>query len=1213
MSPNYFTMLNLLCVLQTTTLSTGTVHTVVPDDHHHPNTTCHHCHNLLHYLLNTTKYFTSNTQLLFLPGLHHLHTDLIIQNVDNISLVGNGTTNDTTPEVVIQCKDTVVTNLTIMNTTNFIMNHFVIKNCFRPLLIMTCKNVVLHQLHIQAYKAGIPPYPLTIINTLGRSYFSYVTLGGIYLKYDDEDESLTDGDDHVILIEHYKVHEERLVTCTQLALLNFSAQQSAYKVVLKISHTIVKLLSSCKSSQIFMHATEITGIIAVNFVNCHFINFYSDNELKNFQYPLLFPAKGVILNFRSLNSAKIHFHDCTFSNNSLDFQLTLISFSLRTDSDIARVELLISKCQFLSNTNTHALIAMQNYEKNNYNIATRFANCTFVNNTKIFHLIKITNIEVELSNCMFINNSYTNPLTIRREGHELGVFLLENVNITFNTVLGNVIDISNIQLVLRGQIIFYNNEASKGSIISNSEAFEKQRIFVVLNRGEIHFSNNFANNIIQFTETSDEYIYITENTQLVFSENCVCSIFGIMMLPYPMCIFQYYSVQSERKSSNYSIVFEENYYYTNQCYRNIPLIDCRWASDSLFANRVPVEVNKQFIKYINNSGTFNMAPQSTDQRTICICTPRKYCDCRVNELGYYYPGQELDMYVCINTEVSETPEAALTSGFNLSYIQPCIVTNIESLPFAVNNCTRVNYTMTFPLDIWCALLLRINTDSSVEDLNIFYVRQLPCPAGFTLANKKCVCYPTLVTKFKVQSCNINDQTILRSANSWISATLHNNSFTYHISLQCPFQYCLPYSSHINLSTPSSQCQFNRSGVLCGQCSQNLSTIFASSQCQHCSSVYLLHIVPIGLAGFVLVLCLFILNLTVTDGIINAFILYTNIAGINSSMFFRKFTPAYIFTSLTNLDLGIPTCFYNGMDDYAKMWLQLAFPFYLIFIATLLIITSRYSTTIQRLTARRALPVLATLFLLSYTKILHTVSCVLFSYSTITKLPGEQSTIAWSVDANVPLLGVRFIILFITCLIIFLIQVPFTIILLFSRPLQRFHCINKFKPLLDAYQGPYKDKFYYWTGLQLLVRVVFLGISVLEPNISIMIGNIVVAAICLVTGIMHPFKSALHNYQELLLLFNLQILYIFVQNSFGMIAINTILSMALVHFSLIVIYHIITYMCGGVIRNKIQQGINTVMGWMVTKSANDQRFELANVPEVAFNYHEYREPLVALDH
>ena len=136
-----------------------------------------------------------------------------------------------------------------------------------------------------------------------------------------------------------------------------------------------------------------------------------------------------------------------------------------------------------------------------------------------------------------------------------------------------------------------------------------------------------------------------------------------------------------------------------------------------------------------------------------------------------------------------------------------------------------------------------------------------------------------------------------------------------------------------------------------------------------------------------------------------------------------------------------------MDDYAKMWLQ---SFYLIFIAALLIITSRYSTRIQRLTARRALPVLATLFLLSYTKILHTVFSVLFSYSTITQLPSEQSTIVWSVDANVPLSRIRFIILFVTCLLIFFLL---SIILLLSRPLQRFHFINKFKPFLDAYQGP----------------------------------------------------------------------------------------------------------------------------------------------------------------
>ena len=46
------------------------------------------------YLLNTTKYFTSNPQLIFLTGLHHFHTDLIIQNVHSISFIGS-TTNGT--------------------------------------------------------------------------------------------------------------------------------------------------------------------------------------------------------------------------------------------------------------------------------------------------------------------------------------------------------------------------------------------------------------------------------------------------------------------------------------------------------------------------------------------------------------------------------------------------------------------------------------------------------------------------------------------------------------------------------------------------------------------------------------------------------------------------------------------------------------------------------------------------------------------------------------------------------------------------------------------------------------------------------------------------------------------------------------------------------------------------------------------------------------
>ena len=116
---NMIDPIGLLLVLAVSlpSVTNHTIYTVTPDDHYYPNTTCHHCHNLQHYLLNVTKYFTSNTQLFFLPGLHHLHINLIIQNVHNISLIGstaNGTTLDT---AIIQCNSSV--GITLSNITDF--------------------------------------------------------------------------------------------------------------------------------------------------------------------------------------------------------------------------------------------------------------------------------------------------------------------------------------------------------------------------------------------------------------------------------------------------------------------------------------------------------------------------------------------------------------------------------------------------------------------------------------------------------------------------------------------------------------------------------------------------------------------------------------------------------------------------------------------------------------------------------------------------------------------------------------------------------------------------------------------------------------------------------------------------------------------------------------------------------------------------------------
>ena len=177
--------------------ATHAVYTVTPDDHYYPNTTCHHCHNLQHYLLNVTKYFTSNTQLLFLPGLHHLHTDLIIQNVHKISLIGS-TANDTTLDMaIIKCNSSI--GITMSKISDLTMANLVIDSCkikknvlnidrqifwANGMILSHCYNVQLQNITVyrsdQYYRSA-----LLVINLLGISSFINITSNGLKIEYNE--------------------------------------------------------------------------------------------------------------------------------------------------------------------------------------------------------------------------------------------------------------------------------------------------------------------------------------------------------------------------------------------------------------------------------------------------------------------------------------------------------------------------------------------------------------------------------------------------------------------------------------------------------------------------------------------------------------------------------------------------------------------------------------------------------------------------------------------------------------------------------------------------------------------------------------------------------------------------------------------------------------------------------------------------------------------
>ena len=210
------------------------------------------------------------------------------------------------------------------------------------------------------------------------------------------------------------------------------------------------------------------------------------------------------------------------------------------------------------------------------------------------------------------------------------------------------------------------------------------------------------------------------------------------------------------------------------------------------------------------------------------------------------------------------------------------------------------------------------------------VSLIDCPAGFTLSDEphQCICHPIVTRNRLTCDIDIGNGTVQRSGNVWVSVVTSNQSKDgggVVVSLHCPNGYCKQESQHINLDRPDAQCSFNRSGVLCGGCPPNLSLALGSNRCLSCSNSYIALLIPFAVSGVLLVLFIQVLDLTVAVGTINGLIFYANIMKSYESLFFvpGQTNILTVFISWLNLDLGIETCFFSGLDGYVKTWLQFA--------------------------------------------------------------------------------------------------------------------------------------------------------------------------------------------------------------------------------------------------------------------------------------------------
>ena len=404
--------------------------------------------------------------------------------------------------------------------------------------------------------------------------------------------------------------------------------------------------------------------------------------------------------------------------------------------------------------------------------------------------------------------------------------------------------------------------------------------------------------------------------------------------------------------------------------------------------------------------------------------------------------------------------------------------------------------------------------------------------------------------------------------AWLSANNGTGGLEY--AKICSSTYCHNNIIMFDLSERDVLCTNHHSGRMCGGCEDGFSRAFGSDTCKKCDNAWLVTILLYLILGLLLLLVLYLLKFDVTFGVINGLIFFCNVMGINEELFFNtkisNFSFLHVFISLINLDLGFEICFYDGMSQLAKTGLQFVFPVYLwILILIIIYVRKLYFRRIQTLSSRSALPILATLLLLAYSKVLRTTINA-FSLARV-KSSNEGSFYVWQPDPNILYLTGTHILLFIVGITLFLCYVlPFAFGLTFPSLMLRSKRLNYFFPLFDCFFAPYKGKYRHWFGLRAFVLIY---LSVMEAVIfdfreALLLSSIAaVGLFAVIQSYIRPFKNKIANVLDLafmgvFLLLSAVALY-FNPTTSGYAEVNTAVSVlgsiGFVLFMLVVIYHI----------------------------------------------------------
>ena len=463
--------------------------------------------------------------------------------------------------------------------------------------------------------------------------------------------------------------------------------------------------------------------------------------------------------------------------------------------------------------------------------------------------------------------------------------------------------------------------------------------------------------------------------------------------------------------------------------------------------------------------------------------------------------------------------------FNVQCVNCSSSIVLPKVNFLVNNITSLSITFTgsnIENTVNVNLTLASTVHSFTEIYTTLLVELMPCidHPGYTysMAHKACVCYHHNV------DCHDSYNEIKKGY--WFGS-VSNTATTAPCHHYCKFTgRTETRQGYVELpNTIDGQCNDHRVGRACGECSSGYTLSYDSTDCisvDQCGTGWTVLVITLtclywiaivaGVFGLMYTLYFkFQMSLGYLYGLIYYYSIISMLLDNNPNLSDGVFQFASVLSSFAQLTpqfLG-KLCFVKGLSGIDQLFIHYSHAVGVSLLLLLIVVAARWSARVTSFVSRCIIPVICLLILLSYTSIVSTSLQLLqpLRFTDVKEWYTYSSPNIQYFHGRHAVYGVVAII----CELVVGIGLP--LLLLLQPFLSRKINFIRIKPLLDQFQGCYKDKYHCFAAYYLICRQVILAIVLSSNHSYYDTAFYLLAASIIIAGIhiwIQPYRRPLLN-------------------------------------------------------------------------------------------------------